>query len=94
MGPFRKQFQQVPAGHFQKNRLMTVDCRSKHTSVATSQINNKQAVTVLMSCRGGRGFLLSYMKLLDVPLGLVINSRALKLTEGISRLILPGANQE
>ena len=37
--------------------------------------------------------LLSYMKLLDIPLGLVINFHALKLTEGISRLILPGANQ-
>ena len=38
--------------------------------------------------------LLSYMKLLDIPLGLVVNFHALKLTEGISRLILPGANVE
>ena len=38
--------------------------------------------------------LLSYMKLLDIPLGLVIHFHALKLTDGISRLILPGANQE
>lgn len=37
--------------------------------------------------------LLSYMKLLDVPLGLLINFNVLKLTDGISRLILPGANQ-
>ena len=36
--------------------------------------------------------LLSYMKLLDVPLGLVINFHELKVTDGISRLILPGAN--
>lgn len=36
--------------------------------------------------------LLSYMKLLDVPLGLIINFNVLKLTEGVSRLILPGAN--
>lgn len=36
--------------------------------------------------------LLSYMKLLDIPLGLIINFHALKLTEGVSRLILPGAN--
>lgn len=36
--------------------------------------------------------LLSYMKLLDVPLGLIINFHSLKLTEGVSRLILPGAN--
>ena len=37
--------------------------------------------------------LLSYMKLLDVPLGLVINFHEMKVTDGISRLILPGANR-
>ncbi|MBI3467701.1 MAG: GxxExxY protein [Planctomycetes bacterium] len=37
--------------------------------------------------------LLSYMKLLDVPIGLLINFHELKVTSGISRLILPGANQ-
>ena len=36
--------------------------------------------------------LLSYMKLLDVPLGLLINFNVSKLTEGLSRLILPGAD--
>ena len=36
--------------------------------------------------------LLSYMNLLDIPLGLIINFNVLKLTEGVSRLILPGAN--
>lgn len=36
--------------------------------------------------------LLSYMKLLAIPLGLLINFHALRLTEGVSRLILPGAN--
>ena len=36
--------------------------------------------------------LLSYMKLLGVPLGLIINFHELKLVDGISRLILPGAN--
>jgi len=36
--------------------------------------------------------LLTYMKLLDMPLGLIINFHALKLTEGVSGLILPGAN--
>ena len=41
-----------------------------------------------------RAQLLSYMKLLDIPLGLIINFHALMLTEGISRLILPGANLE
>jgi GxxExxY protein len=37
--------------------------------------------------------LLSYMKILDVPLGLLINFHEMKLTNGVSRLILPGANQ-
>jgi len=37
--------------------------------------------------------LLSYMKLLQVPLGLVINFHEMKLTNGVSRLILPGANR-
>ena len=36
--------------------------------------------------------LLSYMKLLDVPVGLLINFNSSKLVDGISRLILPGAN--
>lgn len=35
--------------------------------------------------------LLSYMKLLDVPLGLLINFHEMKVINGISRLILPGA---
>jgi GxxExxY protein len=36
--------------------------------------------------------LLSYMKLLDVPLGLLINFHEMKVTDGISRMVLPGAN--
>ena len=37
--------------------------------------------------------LLSYMKLLDVPVGLLINFHEMKLIDGVRRLILPGANQ-
>lgn len=37
--------------------------------------------------------LLSYMKLLDVPLGLLINFHEIRLVDGVSRMILPGANQ-
>jgi len=37
--------------------------------------------------------LLSYMKLLDVPVGLIINFHEMKLVDGIVRMILPGANQ-
>jgi len=36
--------------------------------------------------------LLSYMKLLDVPLGLLINFHEMKVTDGLSRLILSGAS--
>src|SRR6266481_490757 len=36
--------------------------------------------------------LLSYMKLLNVPVGLLINFHEMKVTDGIHRLILPGAN--
>lgn len=38
--------------------------------------------------------LLSYMKLLDIPLGLVINFHEMKLTDGLVRMILPGANRQ
>lgn len=38
--------------------------------------------------------LLSYMKLLDIPLGLIINFHELKLVDGVSRLIIPGSNLE
>ena len=37
--------------------------------------------------------LLSYMRLLDVPLGLILNFHQDKLVDGVSRLILPGANR-
>jgi GxxExxY protein len=36
--------------------------------------------------------LMSYMKLLNVPLGLLINFHELKLTDGIHRMMLPGAD--
>ena len=36
--------------------------------------------------------LLSYMKLLNVPIGLLINFSESKLIDGISRMILPGSN--
>lgn len=36
--------------------------------------------------------LLTYMKLLNVPVGLLLNFNELRLTNGVSRLLLPGAN--
>jgi GxxExxY protein len=38
--------------------------------------------------------LLSYMKLMDVPLGLLINFHEMKLIDGVVRMILPGAGRE
>lgn len=35
---------------------------------------------------------LSYMKLLNVPVGLLLNFHEMKLVDGVSRFILPGAN--
>ena len=35
---------------------------------------------------------LSYMKLLNAPLGLIINFHELRLIDGVARMILPGAN--
>jgi GxxExxY protein len=37
--------------------------------------------------------LLSYMKLLDIPIGLIFNFHESKLTDGLVRMILSGANQ-
>jgi GxxExxY protein len=37
--------------------------------------------------------LLSYMKLLNIPIGLLINFHELKVSDGVHRLILPGANR-
>jgi GxxExxY protein len=37
--------------------------------------------------------LLSYMRLLNIPLGLLINFHERRVTDGISRLILPKANR-
>jgi GxxExxY protein len=36
--------------------------------------------------------LLSYMKLLNIPVGLLFNFHEMKLTDGVHRLIMPGAN--
>jgi GxxExxY protein len=38
--------------------------------------------------------LFSYMKLMNIPIGLIINFHSVKLTDGITRMILPGSNRE
>jgi GxxExxY protein len=37
--------------------------------------------------------LFSYMKLLDRPIGLLMNFHDMKLADGIARMVLPGANK-
>jgi hypothetical protein len=36
---------------------------------------------------------ISYMKLMDIPLGLLINFNEVRLVDGVSRLLLPGSNR-
>jgi GxxExxY protein len=38
--------------------------------------------------------LLSYMRLLNVPVGLLINFNEMRVIDGVHRLILPGANKD
>lgn len=38
--------------------------------------------------------LLSYMKLLNIPIGLLINFNEMRVINGVHRLILPGANKD
>jgi GxxExxY protein len=40
-----------------------------------------------------RAQLLSYMKLLNIPIGLIFNFHEMKLTDGLVRMILPCANK-
>jgi len=51
------------------------------------------AATLVHRITGPALLELFYMKLLNVPLGLLFNFHEVKLVDGISRLILPGANQ-
>lgn len=37
--------------------------------------------------------LISYMKLLDIPIGLLMNFHEVRLADGVSRLLLPGSNR-
>jgi hypothetical protein len=45
------------------------------------------------SCRSARLNFLSYMKILSVPLGLLINFHEKKVTDGVTRLILPARSK-
>jgi GxxExxY protein len=36
---------------------------------------------------------ISYLKLLDVPIGLLINFHEVRLVDGVTRLLIPGSNQ-
>ena len=59
--------------------------------VETSVLAEAKAIEKILPIHKAQ--LLSYMKLLNVPVGLLINFHEMKLTDGVSRLILPGANR-
>ncbi|MCB1121308.1 MAG: GxxExxY protein [Verrucomicrobiae bacterium] len=50
-----------------------------------------KAVRELLPIHGAQ--LLSYMKVLNIPVGLLLNFHEMKLVDGLKRLILPGANR-
>jgi len=58
--------------------------------VEESVLVEAKAVTQVLPIHKAQ--LLSYMKLLDIPIGLLINFHEVKLVNGVHRLILPGAN--
>jgi GxxExxY protein len=41
----------------------------------------------------GKAQLLSYMKLLDIPIGLIMNFHEIRLVDGVSRMILRGVDE-
>ena len=49
-----------------------------------------KAVTVVLPIHKAQ--LLSYMKLMDIPLGLLINFHEMRLVDGVHRLVLQGAS--
>lgn len=51
-----------------------------------------KAVTKILPIHKAQLF--SYMKLLDIPIGLLINFNEMKVVEGVHRMILPGANRD
>jgi len=59
--------------------------------IEDSLLIEAKAVTKILPIHKAQ--LLSYMKLLDVPVGLLINFNELRVIDGIHRLILPGANK-
>jgi GxxExxY protein len=56
-----------------------------------SLILELKSVEIVMPAHKAK--LLAYMKLLDIPLGLIINFHEPILKNGISRMILPGADK-
>jgi GxxExxY protein len=59
--------------------------------VASCLLIEIKAVEVVLPVH--KAVLMSYMKLLNIPLGLLISFHEAKLVDGVSRLILGGANQ-
>jgi GxxExxY protein len=72
--------------HFQREEMLRFDMLAEECVLVDAK-----AVEKLHPIHKAQ--LLSYMKLLDVPLGLLVNFHEVKLTDGVCRLILPGANR-
>ena len=70
---------------------LTSDTETKEDSTEANEGNELKSIQDILPIHKAQ--LLSYMKLLDVPVGLIINFHEMKLVDGIVRMILPGANQ-
>ena len=60
--------------------------------VEDSLLIEAKAVTKILPIHKAQ--LMSYMKLLNVPIGLLINFNEMKLIDGVHRMILPGADKD
>jgi GxxExxY protein len=60
--------------------------------VEDSLLIEAKAVTKILPIHKAQ--LMSYMKLLNIPIGLLINFNEIKLIDGVHRLILQGADKE
>ncbi len=58
--------------------------------VADCLLLELKAVTKILPIHKAQ--LMSYMKLMNIPLGLLINFNELRLVDGIQRLMLPGSS--
>ena len=71
--------------------LRFAECLRFDVLVESSLLVEVKAVETVLPVH--KAITMSYMKLLDVPIGLIINFHESKLVDGLSRLYLAGANR-